>query len=59
VFGADAVSIGQIVAGGAPLEIGGLPLRVDSVLPASGCFSAWTQACVGLHRLAIALLGEG
>ena len=36
VFGADGQSLGLISVGGEPLEIKGLPVRVASVLPASG-----------------------
>lgn len=60
VFGADAVSIGQIVPGGAPLEIGGLPLRVDSVLPASGLLLKRDPGVPLVYTgFAIALLGGG
>jgi cytochrome c biogenesis protein len=36
VYGADGQLIGSLAVGGAPLEVNGLPLRVTSVLPASG-----------------------
>jgi cytochrome c biogenesis protein len=36
VFGSDAQRIGQLIPGGEPLEIQGLPLRVSAILPASG-----------------------
>jgi cytochrome c biogenesis protein len=36
VFGADGQSLGQISVAGDPLEVDGLPIRVASVLPASG-----------------------
>lgn len=36
VYGADGQSLGQISLGGAPLDVDGLPIRVASVLPASG-----------------------
>jgi cytochrome c biogenesis protein len=36
VFGADGRSLGQLSIGGDPLEVDGLPIRVASVLPASG-----------------------
>ena len=36
VFGADGRSLGLISVGGEPLEVAGLPVRVASVLPASG-----------------------
>ena len=36
VYGADGQSLGQISLGGAALDVDGLPIRVASVLPASG-----------------------
>ena len=36
VFAADGRSLGQISLGGEPLDVDGLPIRVVSVLPASG-----------------------
>jgi cytochrome c biogenesis protein len=36
VFGADGRFLSQLTPGGASREVNGLPLRVDSVLPASG-----------------------
>ena len=36
VFGADGRSLGLISVGGEPLKVAGLPIRVASVLPASG-----------------------
>ncbi|SBO44552.1 cytochrome c biogenesis protein ResB [Cyanobium sp. NIES-981] len=36
VFGADGNRLGQIAIGGDPLEVNGLPMRVTSILPASG-----------------------
>jgi cytochrome c biogenesis protein len=36
VYGADGQALGQLVPGGAAVEIKGLPIRVASVLPASG-----------------------
>ncbi|TVS02155.1 MAG: cytochrome C biogenesis protein CcsB [Cyanobium sp. PLM2.Bin73] len=36
VYGADGRLIGSLAVGGEPLEVNGLPLRVGSVLPASG-----------------------
>ena len=35
-FGSDGHSLGQLSVGGEPLEVEGLPIRVASVLPASG-----------------------
>jgi cytochrome c biogenesis protein len=36
VYGGDGQSLGQIGIAGEPLEVDGLPIRVASVLPASG-----------------------
>jgi cytochrome c biogenesis protein len=36
VFSGDGLSLGQLVPGGEPLDVLGLPLRVVRVLPASG-----------------------
>ena len=36
IYGADGISIARLSPGGAAVEVKGLPIRVESVLPASG-----------------------
>jgi len=60
LFAADAHRIGQIVPGGEPIEVGGLPLRVVSVLPASGLLLKRDPGVPLVYTgFAIALLGGG
>ena len=60
VFAADAHRLGQLVPGGEPIEIGGLPLRVVSVLPASGLLLKRDPGVPLVYLgFAIALLGGG
>jgi cytochrome c biogenesis protein len=60
VFGPDGSSLGRIVPGGEPLEINGLPVRVLSVLPASGILLKRDPGVPLVYAgFAIALLGGG
>ncbi|MCT0230577.1 cytochrome c biogenesis protein ResB [Synechococcus sp. CS-1324] len=60
IFASDAQRIGQIVPGGEPIEIGGLPLRVVSVLPASGLLLKRDPGVPLVYAgFAIALVGGG
>jgi cytochrome c biogenesis protein len=60
VFASDAQRIGQIVPGGEPIEVGGLPLRVVRVLPASGLLLKRDPGVPLVYTgFAIALLGGG
>lgn len=36
IYGADGISLARLAPGGAAVEVKGLPIRVESVLPASG-----------------------
>jgi cytochrome c biogenesis protein len=60
VFAADGSSLGRIVPGGEPVEINGLPVRVASVLPASGLLLKRDPGVPLVYTgFAIALLGGG
>jgi cytochrome c biogenesis protein len=60
VFGPDGNSLGRIVPGGEPVEINGLPIRVLSVLPASGILLKRDPGVPLVYTgFAIALLGGG
>ena len=60
VYGADGQVLGQLVPGGAPLEINGLPIRVASVLPASGILLKKDPGVPLVYAgFAIALVGGG
>jgi cytochrome c biogenesis protein len=60
VFGPEGNSLGRIVPGGDPLPINGLPIRVLSVLPASGILLKRDPGVPLVYAgFAIALLGGG
>jgi cytochrome c biogenesis protein len=60
VFGPDGDSLGRIVPGGEPVAINGLPIRVLSVLPASGILLKRDPGVPLVYTgFAIALLGGG
>lgn len=60
VFGADGSRLGQLGIGAAPLEINGLPVRVASVLPASGILLKRDPGVPLVYSgFAIALAGGG
>jgi cytochrome c biogenesis protein len=60
VFGPDGASLAQIVPGGGPVEVKGLPLRVAAVLPASGILLKRDPGVPLVYSgFAIALLGGG
>ncbi len=60
VFGADGHSFGLISVGGEPLDIDGLPIRVASVLPASGILLKRDPGVPLVYSgFALALLGGG
>ncbi|MFM9073947.1 MAG: cytochrome c biogenesis protein ResB, partial [Cyanobium sp.] len=59
-FAADGASLGQIRPGGEPLEVLGLPIRVASVVPASGILLKRDPGVPLVYSgFAIALLGGG
>jgi cytochrome c biogenesis protein len=60
VYGPDGDILGRIVPGGEPVEINGLPIRVLSVLPASGILLKRDPGVPLVYTgFAIALLGGG
>lgn len=60
VFGADGNRLAQLVPGGEAQEVRGLPIRVDSVLPASGILLKRDPGVPLVYAgFAIALLGGG
>ena len=60
VYGADGSPLGQISPGGAALEVKGLPIRVASVLPASGILLKRDPGVPLVYAgFAIALAGGG
>jgi len=60
VYGGGGEQLGQLVVGGAPLELAGLPVRVVSVLPASGILLKRDPGVPLVYTgFAIALLGGG
>ena len=60
VFGPNGQSLGQLGVGGPALEIGGLPIRVVSVLPASGILLKRDPGVPLVYAgFAVALLGGG
>jgi cytochrome c biogenesis protein len=60
VFGPDGNTLGRIVPGGDPVAINGLPIRVLSVLPASGILLKRDPGVPLVYTgFAIALLGGG
>ena len=60
VYGADGTLLGRIVPGGEPVDVQGLPVRVVSVLPASGILLKRDPGVPLVYTgFAIALLGGG
>ncbi|MFQ6540134.1 MULTISPECIES: cytochrome c biogenesis protein ResB [Aphanothece] len=60
VYDAKGANLGQIVVGGDPLDIRGLPVRVASVLPASGILLKRDPGVPLVYGgFAVALLGGG
>jgi cytochrome c biogenesis protein len=60
VFGPDGSRLAQLVPGGEAVEVRGLPIRVDSVLPASGILLKRDPGVPLVYSgFAIALLGGG
>jgi cytochrome c biogenesis protein len=60
VFGADGKALAQIVPGGPAVEVRGLPIRVEGVLPASGILLKRDPGVPLVYAgFAIALLGGG
>lgn len=60
VYGSTGELLGQLTIGGAPLELAGLPVRVSSVLPASGILLKRDPGVPLVYTgFAIALLGGG
>ncbi|MEX0587632.1 MAG: cytochrome c biogenesis protein ResB, partial [Cyanobium sp.] len=60
VYGADGILLAQIATGGEPVEVKGLPIRVESVLPASGILLKRDPGVPLVYAgFAIALAGGG
>ena len=60
VFGPDGASLGRLVPGGDPVEVRGLPLRVASILPASGILLKRDPGVPLVYSgFAVTLLGGG
>lgn len=60
VFGPDGTRLAQLAPGGEAVEVRGLPIRVDSVLPASGILLKRDPGVPLVYSgFAIALLGGG
>ncbi|KEF43039.1 MAG: cytochrome C biogenesis protein CcsB [Cyanobium sp. CACIAM 14] len=60
VFGPDGVALAQLVPGGEAREVKGLPIRVESVLPASGILLKRDPGVPLVYAgFAVALLGGG
>lgn len=60
VFGSDGTRLAQLVPGGEAQEVRGLPIRVDSVLPASGILLKRDPGVPLVYAgFAIALVGGG
>jgi cytochrome c biogenesis protein len=60
IYGADGSLLSQIAPGGAPVEVKGLPIRVESVLPASGILLKRDPGVPLVYAgFAIALAGGG
>jgi cytochrome c biogenesis protein len=60
IYGADGGLLSQIAPGGAPVEVKGLPIRVESVLPASGILLKRDPGVPLVYAgFAIALAGGG
>ena len=60
VYGPDGQLLGRLSPGGAPLEVRGLPIRLVSVLPASGILLKRDPGVPLVYAgFAVALLGGG
>ena len=60
IYGADGISIARLSPGGAAVEVKGLPIRVESVLPASGILLKRDPGVPLVYAgFAIALAGGG
>jgi len=60
IYGADGTSLARITPGGEPVEVKGLPIRVESVLPASGILLKRDPGVPLVYAgFAIALTGGG
>ncbi|MFO7628638.1 MAG: cytochrome c biogenesis protein ResB [Prochlorococcaceae cyanobacterium] len=60
VYGSDAKRLGQLIPGGDAIDIQGLPLRVGSILPASGLLLKRDPGVPLVYSgFAVALLGGG
>ena len=60
IYGADGVSLARLAPGGAAVEVKGLPIRVESVLPASGILLKRDPGVPLVYAgFAIALAGGG
>ena len=60
IYGADGISLARLAPGGAAVEVKGLPIRVESVLPASGILLKRDPGVPLVYAgFAIALAGGG
>ncbi|MDA0716958.1 MAG: cytochrome c biogenesis protein ResB [Cyanobacteria bacterium] len=60
IYGADGISLARLAPGGAAVEVKGLPIRVESVLPASGILLKRDPGVPLVYSgFAIALAGGG
>jgi cytochrome c biogenesis protein len=60
IYGADGISLARLAPGGAAVEVKGLPIRVESVLPASGILLKRDPGVPLVYAgFAIALTGGG
>jgi cytochrome c biogenesis protein len=60
IYGADGISLARLAPGGAAVEVEGLPIRVESVLPASGILLKRDPGVPLVYAgFAIALAGGG
>lgn len=60
IYGADGISLARLAPGGAAVEVKGLPIRVESVLPASGILLKRDPGVPMVYAgFAIALAGGG
>ena len=60
IYGSDGISLGRLAPGGTAVEVKGLPIRVESVLPASGILLKRDPGVPLVYAgFAIALAGGG
>jgi cytochrome c biogenesis protein len=60
IYGSDGERLGQLVVGGPPVDVDGLPVRLEGILPASGILLKRDPGVPLVYSgFAIALLGGG